>query len=195
MADLVLASASPRRAELLRQLGVPFRVAPTAIDETPLDRERPAAYVTRIALQKAAAALTAAPTALVLAADTTVVIDERILGKPDGPDQARAMLEALRGRRHQVLTAVALADAERTDQVTHSSAVHFRDLRDAEIAAYIATAEPYDKAGGYAVQGLAQAFIQRLEGSYSSVMGLPLSETAELLHGFGLSPERYWSQR
>ncbi|WP_263142237.1 Maf family protein [Pseudomonas sp. RIT-PI-AD] len=189
MATLYLASASPRRRELLAQIGVPCTRVSAAIDETPLPGEAPAVYVERLARGKALAGLEALAEpvlACVLGADTAVVLDGRILGKPLDRSDGLAMLAALSGREHEVLTAVALADGRRCVARVVSSRVTFRPLRPGEAEAYWATGEPCDKAGGYGIQGFAAIFVERLLGSYSSVVGLPLCETAELLADFGI---------
>jgi septum formation protein len=189
MAMLYLASASPRRRELLTQIGVPFASISAAIDETPLPGEPADAYVERLALAKAAAGLASLPEtddALVLGADTSVVLDGRILGKPESRAQALDMLLALSGREHQVLTAVALAGHKGSAVRCVASRVRFRQLSEAEALAYWQTGEPADKAGGYAIQGLAAIFVSRIEGSYSGVVGLPLCETAQMLAEFGI---------
>lgn len=187
---IYLASASPRRAELLRQLGVDFRVQPADLDEAIAPGETPEQYVERTAAEKAAAvsvATAAAPQRVaVLGADTIVVAERQILGKPVGRDAAMAMLAALSGRTHRVLSAVAVTDGATTQSRLCASKVRFRTTTAQERAAYCATAEPLDKAGAYGIQGFAAAFIERLEGSYSAVMGLPLFETAELLARFAL---------
>lgn len=193
-----LASKSPRRRELLTQAGVAHEVlaSQTAggadlVDETPHPGEIPASYVQRVAREKAAAghqqvARQALPPHPVLAADTTVAVEGRILGKPESAAAARAMLRDLSGRTHQVYTAVAVAWNGRMDVALSESNVRMRKLSEAEIAHYVGTGEPLDKAGGYGVQGRAAIFIERIEGSYSGVMGLPLFETAKLLSGAGL---------
>ena len=188
MSQLFLASASPRRRELLAQIGVAHRLVAAPIDESVLPGETPAAYVERLARAKAAAGLAALDekTVCVLGADTAVVLDGRILGKPRDRADGLAMLAALSGRSHQVLTAVALDDGTRRAARVVSSTVHWRALAEGEAQAYWATGEPQDKAGGYAIQGLAAIFVARLEGSYSAVVGLPLAETAELLAEFGI---------
>lgn len=187
-ATLYLASGSPRRRELLTQIGVPFVPLSVAIDETPAPDETPAAYVERLARGKAAAGLASLSDrqAVVLGADTTVVLDGRILGKPGERAEALAMLQALGGREHEVLTAVALAAVGRSAVRVVRSRVAFRPLTSAEAEAYWATGEPLDKAGGYAIQGFAAVFVSGLEGSYSAVVGLPLCETAQLLAEFGI---------
>ncbi len=180
---LYLASRSPRRAELLRQIGVDFTPVPADIDETPLPGETPEAYVLRMAQEKSRAGLRAVNngSVWVLGADTSVVLDGDILGKPESPRQAEAMLERLSGRCHQVLSAVCLSRHAHAASRLQTSRVCFRPLETAEIQAYCRTAEPMDKAGAYAIQGYAAVFVERLEGSYSGVMGLPLLETWQLL--------------
>lgn len=188
-ASIYLASESPRRRELLIQIGVSFEVLSVAVDETPLPAETPECYVTRLALAKAKAGQNSLPGAAlrpVLGADTAVVVDQMILGKPSNRSEGLAMLAALSGREHQVLSAVALvADAREALRLQHSR-VRFRTLTSAECKAYWDTGEPADKAGAYAIQGRAAAFIVKLNGSYSGVMGLPLFETSELLRDFGI---------
>lgn len=189
--QLYLASQSPRRRELLRQIGVRFRVLVPHVDEAPLARELPESYVTRIARSKAEAAWAQVSTRRmqpypVLAADTAVILGRRILGKPASNAAAQNMLRALSGRSHEVLTTIAIAHENRMKMLTSVSKVKFRRLSELEITRYIASGEPQDKAGSYAIQGLAASFIARLEGSYSGVMGLPLFETARLLKTFGV---------
>ena len=189
MSMLYLASGSPRRRELLGQIGVPFSTLPTVIDETPLANEAAVAYVQRLARAKAQAGLAslAVPgAAVVLGADTSVVLDGRILGKPQDRADALAMLTALSGQTHEVLTAVALANSQRYEVRVVSSQVSFRPLSAAEIEAYWASGEPQDKAGSYAIQGLGAVFVRDLHGSFSAVVGLPLCETAALLADFGI---------
>ena len=187
---IYLASRSPRRAELLQQIGVDFRVHDIDIDESWSPAESPGDYVCRMATTKArvAAAQIAGKQGsyVVLAADTTIAHDGDIIGKPVDRGQCRRILEQLSARQHQVLTAVAVATAEDvTLRLTHNQ-VSFRALSTHEIESYCATREPMDKAGAYAIQGKAALFIDRLEGSYSAVMGLPLFETAELLQNAGI---------
>lgn len=185
--SICLASRSPRRRELLAQLGLTPEVVPADVDETARPGEAPAEYVIRLALSKARAGRAhCAPGTLVLGSDTAVVADGRILGKPANRDEFRAMLGRLSGREHKVLTGVALAGEGLEESRLSVSHVHFRDITPAEIEAYWASGEPADKAGGYAIQGLGAVFVERLEGSYSGVMGLPLFETAELLHRAGV---------
>ncbi|NIM70157.1 MAG: septum formation inhibitor Maf [Xanthomonadales bacterium] len=187
-AQLVLASGSPRRKSLLRQLDVRFRVLPLDIDESRQAGESPATYVVRLARAKAAAGWDLAGDRLpVLGADTAVVIGQRILGKPADPAEARAMLSTLSGRAHQVYSAIALATgADTISDRLNVTRVEFSILPEVWIDAYCATDEPMDKAGAYAIQGGAAAHIRRIEGSFSGVMGLPLFETAELLRTAGL---------
>ena len=192
MTSLYLASGSPRRRELLTQIGVPFSTVSAAIDETPLVNEPATAYVERLAREKARAGykhVTASPAGdafCVLGADTAVVLDGQILGKPVDEADALAMLMALSGREHEVLTAIALIDATRCETRVVRSTVRFRNISTQEAARYWASGEPLDKAGGYAIQGLGAVFVSGLEGSYSAVVGLPVCETAELLGHFGI---------
>jgi septum formation protein len=182
---LILASASPRRLALLAQIGItPDQVIPADIDETPRAGEVPRPYAERVAREKAAAV--AVPGAFVLAADTVVAVGRRILGKAETAAEARACLELLSGRRHHVLTALTLItpSGEASHRVS-DSAVIFNRLTATELDTYIATGEWHGKAGGYAIQGHAAAFIRALSGSYSGVVGLPLFETAQLLKGRG----------
>jgi len=186
-AFLYLASASPRRSELLRQLGVEIRVTPAEVDEAIRPGEAADAYVTRLALEKSRAALRTleAADAPVLAADTAVVVDDLILGKPRDAADATRMLNLLSGRGHEVLTSVAVCDSARESVVVNQTDVRFRSLEPDEIAAYWQSGEPAGKAGGYAIQGMGAIFIEEIRGSYSGVMGLPLFETARLLRDFG----------
>ena len=187
---IYLASQSPRRAELLRQIGVEFKVYATDIDERVNAGESPEAYVSRLAQSKARVAAAEIGTShsdwVVLAADTTIAIDGDIIGKPEDAAHCHCILHRLSGREHQVLTAVAVATRDRIEcRLTHNR-VTFRALAEHEVQRYCATSEPMDKAGAYAIQGKAAIFIERLEGSYSAVMGLPLCETAELLQDAGI---------
>lgn len=189
MAQLYLASSSPRRRELLTQIGLPFHIVPASIDETPESGESAQAYVERLARSKALAGLNflaQRADVCVLGADTAVVLDGRILGKPVDREDALAMLQALSGREHEVLTAVAVADRDRCEARVVSSRVTFREVSVEEAERYWETGEPQDKAGGYAIQGLAAVFISRVEGSYSAVVGLPLCETSALLADFSI---------
>ena len=186
--QLYLASKSPRRRELLAQIGVSYGIIAAELDEAPLPGEAPEDYAQRVALDKARAgrALLAVPDPVpVLGADTLVTIDGRILGKPRDADEALTMLRLLSGRTHRVLSAVALIGAEER-QVLSTSEVSFRPISDQEARAYWASGEPLDKAGGYAIQGLGAVFARELRGSYSGVMGLPLFETARLLAAEGI---------
>lgn len=182
---LILASASPRRIELLARIGVvPDAVLPAEIDETPRTGEQPARYACRVAAEKAATV--AEPGSLVLAADTVVAAGRRILPKAATEVEARAALALLSGRRHRVHSAVTLVDAEgRARHRLSTSVVAFRRLSDEEIAAYLASGEWLGKAGGYAIQGRAEALVRFLSGSHSGVMGLPLYETRALLRAAG----------
>lgn len=189
---LYLASGSPRRRELLTQIGVPFSVISADIDETPLNDESPAAYVERLARGKAEAGRAAlalsepAAAACVLGADTAVVLDGQILGKPVDEADALAMLMTLSDREHEVLTAIAVLDEQGCESRVVRSLVRFRPISREEAAAYWASGEPQDKAGGYGIQGLGAVFVAGLNGSYSAVVGLPLCETFELLGHFGI---------
>ncbi|NGP53314.1 Maf family protein [Thioalkalivibrio sp. XN8] len=184
--QLVLASASPRRLELLSAFGLHLQVDPVDIDERPAPGEKPAALAQRLAEAKAAAAASRHPGRVVLAADTVVAADGAVLGKPADAAEAGAMLRRLAGRRHEVYTAVAARrDAAAAVRLSRSE-VDFRALAASEIDAYVATGEPLDKAGAYGIQGCAAIFVTRLCGSYSGVVGLPLAETAELLQEFGI---------
>lgn len=197
---IYLASRSPRRRELLKQIGVPFELLllredlrrGADVDETPLPDESAGIYVLRIARAKAETAVRqiayrALPQKPVLAADTTVVFDGEIVGKPDDSDHAARILRALSGREHQVLTAVAIALREQIETQISVSSVWFREIPEAEIRRYCASGEPLDKAGAYAIQGRAGAFVTRIAGSYSGIMGLPLAETVELLQKFSVT--------
>jgi septum formation protein len=187
--DVHLASQSPRRRELLAQIGIRHDLVTVAVDERVRDGEAPAEYVLRLALAKARAGRALRADRPVLGADTAVVVDDRILGKPADRDDALAMLALLSGREHRVLTAVALV-GEREETRLSVSHVRFRRIDEAQAAAYWATGEPADKAGGYAVQGLGALFIESVAGSYSGVVGLPLFETGELLRRAGIDPLR-----
>ncbi|MBR9753976.1 septum formation inhibitor Maf [Cobetia sp. 4B] len=200
-AELILASGSPRRRDLLASIGIQCEVAPVDIDETPQANESPEHYVLRLAREKAQAGFaalaqrTAGQTAgrRVLGADTALALDGRILGKPRDEADAREMLLSLSGRSHQVLSGVALCHGDagrdlRCASELVESRVTFRTITPEEAARYWATGEPADKAGGYAIQGLGAVFVSHLEGSYSAVVGLPLHETAELLSKAGVQP-------
>ena len=196
---IYLASKSPRRRELLRQVGIDFELLMLRNDpqrgvdvtEDVNEQESPEDYVARVSLEKGAFAwnmvmtrrLTPRP---VLSADTTVTLDGVILGKPAGQKEAVAMLEQLSGRTHEVLTSVAVHYKDMAEQITQVSRVRFATLSPAAIRAYCATSEAYDKAGGYGIQGLAALFVEHIEGSHSGIMGLPLFETAQLLRRAGV---------
>lgn len=186
---ILLASRSPRRRELLAQIGLAFAVVDIEVDEAPQVGETPAAMVERLARAKAAAgAAGAAPAQTVLAADTALSLDGEILGKPADETDALAMLERLGGREHEVCTGVAVARGVDMESRVVRSRVTLRALSAAERAAYWATGEPAGKAGAYAIQGLGAVFVEHLAGSYSNVVGLPLFETATLLARFGIDP-------
>lgn len=183
---IYLASGSPRRRELLAQIGVNFEVLPIDIDESVRDGEFAEAYVKRVAIDKAQAGLARLeqqnlPPRPVLAADTAVIVDKQILGKPVDAKQAREFLQKLSGRQHQVLSGVALATDKNVSMRSQLNQVRFAKLSDTEIDWYVGTGEGLDKAGAYAVQGLAAQFIVHIDGSYSGIMGLPLFETRQLL--------------
>lgn len=190
---LHLASKSPRRRELLALLGIDFGVLDLDLPETPAPGEAPDDYVRRVAREKAGAGLlqvVGQPGAVVLGADTEVILDGRIYGKPADAADAAAMLRSLSGRTHRVVSAVSVVDAGRELQATSVSEVRFAELSDDDIAEYLDTGEWAGKAGAYGIQGRAQAFIAHLSGSYSGVMGLPLHETAGLLREIGALPVR-----
>jgi len=190
--QIVLASASPRRRELLAQIGVEFTVRPADIDETVLPGELPKDYVLRMAITKAqqgyANLVEPLASPLILGADTAVVLDKQILGKPRDQADAEYMLACLAGRTHRVMSAIAVTDGRRLASRLSITAVTFRNIRAAEITAYWQSGEPRDKAGAYAIQGYGALLVRELQGSYSGVVGLPLFETAELLESFGWSP-------
>lgn len=186
---LCLASASPRRSELLTQIGVPHRIVAAQIDEGVRPGEAPQQYVARLAAGKSAVIAADASRSQglpVLGADTAVILGERILGKPESLEAALEMLTALGGRTHEVLSAIALRDARGLRTRVSRTRVTMRSISEREIRDYWASGEPRDKAGGYAIQGLAAVFIEHIDGSYSGVMGLPLFETAELLTEAGV---------
>lgn len=191
---LILASASPRRAELLGAAGIPFEVQVADVDERVLPGEDADAYVTRVARSKAAAVAASAGGRAVLAADTAVIVDDAILGKPADADDARRMLRRLSGRRHRVMTGLCLSRpgpglrrGERLEQChVEVTAVEFDALSADEVDWYVASGEPMGKAGGYAIQGLAGRFITRIEGSYSNVVGLPVAVVWRLCRAAGI---------
>lgn len=178
---LVLASQSPRRSELLTQVGLEFEVAIADIDETIQSGEQVDDYVRRVAMQKALTIAKRYPDALVIAADTTVCIQDKILTKPLNYQDAKQMWSCLSGQSHQVKTTVVVACSSQILHDTVTTTVYFKDLNEAEMLHYWQTGEPQDKAGGYAIQGRAAAWVKRIEGSYSNVVGLPLYETLQLI--------------
>jgi septum formation protein len=199
VSSLYLASASPRRLQLLREVGLDPRPVPSVVDEQPLPGEAPRDLVRRLARCKAEVAaglLGAAPApGVILAADTTVVIDGRVLGKPADDDDARAMLRSLRGRTHEVLTGVHLVrtDDRRTAGGVEFSRVRFREFDDAVLDAYVASGAPRDKAGAYGLQGRGALLVERVEGSWSNVVGLPLERLPEWMERLGLGLGRLLS--
>lgn len=195
MASIVLASASPRRAELLKQIGLSFQVRPADIDETPGAGEPAFHYVERLACGKALAVQALEQDAIVIGSDTAVVLEGRILGKPLDRRDAADMLRQLSGKTHQVMTAVAIASADGCESRVAVTDVRFRRISGEETEAYVATGEPMDKAGGYGIQGRGGIFVEELRGSYSAVVGLPLQETAELLAAAGHPVWETWNSR
>ena len=189
---LILASSSQRRAEILRDAGIPFSVLSSAVDETPLPGETAGDLVSRLAAAKAElVAARAVGPAIIIAADTVVALDGLILGKPRTSDDARQMLEKLSGRTHSVITGVALVrlpDVERRE-FTDITQVHFTALSDEEIVKYLSSGEPFDKAGSYAIQGIAGRFIPRIDGCYFNVVGLPLARLCKELAALGWTGE------
>ena len=191
MNQLVLASQSPRRAELLTQMGLPFQVYVADIDESQLVKEQPDAYVERLAREKCVRGIELANAEGVaflaaIGADTIVLLDDEILGKPRGLNEGTAMLRRLSGRTHEVLSGVAVGNGVRLESTVVSSKVTFRALDDAEIQAYWATGEGADKAGSYGIQGIGGILVEQLEGSFSGVMGLPVQETEALLQSLNV---------
>ena len=179
---LVLASQSPRRSEILRQAGIPFVVRAVPVDETPLPSEKPEDYVRRLAESKAAA-VEASPEETVLGADTTVVLDGDMLGKPEDAADARHMLTRLSGRRHEVMTGICLRRGDQLARDFAVTAVWFGEMSAGEIDEYVASGEPMDKAGAYGIQGIASRFIERIDGCYFNVVGLPVALVYRLLRG------------
>ncbi len=194
--ELVLASASPRRADILRQIGVNFCVAPVTIDETPADEELPLTYVSRLAREKARLGwqnqhAEAGARLPVLGADTSVVLGQRILGKPHNVEDACEMLMSLSGQTHCVWTAISLCAGDKSCHAVSETKVTFRGISEKEAERYWLTGEPLDKAGSYAIQGLGAVFVDKIEGSYSGVVGLPVAETCSLLKQFDVT---WWTQ-
>ena len=185
--DIILASASPRRSELLEQIGVRFTILATDIDESRLNNESPDDYVSRLALEKSRAGFSRQDKALPsLGADTIVVCERQIFGKPKDQADAAAMLMALSGKVHTVMSAVAVSQGPCSSSRLTKTLVRFRTISQSEFQTYWQTGEPQGKAGGYAIQGRGAIFVDHIEGSYSAVVGLPLSETAEILGEFGI---------
>lgn len=180
---LVLASRSPRRAELLSSSGIEFQIRVADVDESVIAGEAPLEYVTRLAREKAAA-VPASPEEIILGADTTVVVDGQILGKPEDAADAVRMLRALSGREHEVITGVCVRRGNDVRVGAATTTVWFSVMSEAEIAWYVASGEPMDKAGAYGIQGLASRFIPRIDGSYANVVGLPVHLVCALLEGF-----------
>jgi septum formation protein len=183
---VVLASASPRRRELLNLIGVAHEVRPANIDETARPREAPRRHAERLAREKASAVATRNPDLITIGADTLVVVNRRVLGKPADADEAARMLGLLSGREHMVITAVAVSRGKKLRSAIEEVRVKFRRLRDDEIDAYIATGEPMDKAGAYGIQGFGATIVERIEGDYFAVMGLPLGRLVGLLRDVGV---------
>ena len=179
--QIILASRSPRRAELLTAAGISFEVLAADIDEAPQPNEAPGAYVERLAIEKARAVFLLRPEGRVLGADTTVTIDGEILGKPDDEADAVRMLRLLNGRPHDVHTGVAIVSRSGVQSAVSTTRVWFDTMTDKDILWYVATGEPVDRAGAYAIQGLASRFIPRIEGSYSNVVGLPVALVSSIL--------------
>jgi len=188
---LVLASASARRRELLTSVGVPFIVDPADIDERRRSGESPLEYARRMAEAKAQSVRRRHPSDIVLGADTVVVVDDMILGKPATPEDAADMLARLSGRAHNVLTGVAIEWPAGARSFVETTRVWFRDLDAGEITSYVASGEPMDKAGAYAIQGLANRFVTRVEGSFVNVVGLPVAAVLQFLGENGLRPHEY----
>lgn len=178
---LILASASARRRNILEAAGIQFTVRPVDADERRVDGESPETYVMRVSALKAGAARIHHPADVILAADTVVVVDDAVLGKPQDDDDARRMLMLLSGRHHDVLTGVVIAWPEGEQALVERTRVWFAPLEEMEIRDYIASGEPRDKAGAYAIQGLASRFVTRIDGSYSNVVGLPIAEVWRML--------------
>ena len=185
--QIILASASPRRKELLDQIKVSYKVHPVALDETPLSNETPLDYVQRLAAEKSAACVDQLAADIpVLAADTVVILGDVIMGKPKNEADALAMLTQLSGKTHQVYSAISLRGRDEHSQAVSITEVTFRRLTKQEILDYLHSGEPLDKAGSYAIQGMGSMFVESIKGSFSGVVGLPLFETAELLSKQGI---------
>lgn len=186
---IILASVSPRRADLLRQIGLRFEIRPSAVDEGKEPKESLENYVKRVALSKALKAAEGAADAIIIAADTIVVINKKRLGKPESPESAAAMLKRLSGRCHTVMTGVAVCDTLTKKKITKvvKTKVWFRRLEDKEIADYVRSGEPIDKAGGYGIQGKASVFVKKIEGDYFNIVGLPLNTLYKILMALPLN--------
>jgi septum formation protein len=184
----ILASASPRRIELLHLLGLRFEIMPSHVEESFMEGEAPRAHVLRLSREKTEKASVQHPDAWVMGADTIVLINGEVLGKPRTPEEAREMLRTLSGRVHTVYTGFTVINKSASYIISNAveSSVHFREIREDEIAWYIQSEEPYDKAGGYAVQGMGAFFIKEIHGSYTNVMGLPLCEVVDVLKSAGV---------
>ena len=183
---VVLASASPRRRQLLELIGIEHDIQPANIDESVRPRETPARYAERLAREKASVVASRDPDRITIAADTTVVVNKKVLGKPENEEDARRMLSMLSGREHTVITAIAVARGRKLRSAVEEVRVRFRRLHDDEINAYIATGEPMDKAGAYGIQGYGATIVECIEGDYFSVMGLPLAKLIDLLRDLGV---------
>lgn len=183
---VVLASGSPRRRQLLELIGIAHDVQPADIDESVRARETPARYAERLAREKASVVASRDPGRITIAADTTVVVNKKVLGKPENEEDARRMLSMLSGREHTVITAIAVARGRKLRSAVEEVRVRFRRLRDDEIDAYIATGEPMDKAGAYGIQGYGATIVECIEGDYFAVMGLPLARLVDLLRDLGV---------
>lgn len=198
---IILVSASPRRKELLQQIGIPFEVYPAKVDETlPNRADDPASLAIELARRKVCAVASQFPSRWLLAADTLVVVGKRLLGKPQDPKEAFLMLRQLSGRTHKVVTGLCLAKTDvkgrirRSYETAETTLVTFRQLTDDEIAAYISTGEPMDKAGAYGIQGKASIFVTKVVGCYFNVVGLPLAKLALLLGEAGIDVTSFWEQ-
>ncbi len=184
--QVILASGSPRRRQLLQLIGIDHQVSPSNIDETMRPRETPRRHAERLAREKASAIATREPDRITIGADTIVVINRKVLGKPRDEDDARRMLAMLSGRRHTVITAVAVARGRKLRSAVEEVGVKFRRLGEAEIDAYIATGEPMDKAGAYGIQGFGATIVECVDGDYFAVMGLPLARLVTLMRDLGV---------
>ncbi|WP_026671471.1 Maf family protein [Alkalihalobacterium bogoriense] len=187
MCSLILASNSPRRKELLQQVNIPFETKPSQIEEIVKDSLTPSEVVVELAYQKAADVFSRNQEAVVLGADTIVVANQQILGKPQSKEDARMMLSALSGKEHAVLTGVTIISGSKEEMFFEETLVQFWELTDEEIEAYIATSEPFDKAGAYGIQGSGATLVKKIKGDYFSVVGLPIAKVVRTLQNFGIS--------